>query len=56
MSLFLTGVVGRMSLRLFLARLGKNRVASSGLSQSPCIIGRVVRGAFSFFLYVVLSF
>lgn len=41
MSLFLTAAVSRMSLRLFLARLGKNRVVSSGSSQSRCIIGRV---------------
>lgn len=39
--MFLTAAVGRMSLRLFLARLGKNRVVSSGLSQSCYIIGRV---------------
>lgn len=41
MPLFLTAAVSRMSPRLFLARLGKNRVVSSGSSQSCCIIGRV---------------
>lgn len=52
--MFLTAAVGRMSLRLFLARLGKNRVVSSGSSQSRCIIGRVwkrgggCRGVFYF--------
>lgn len=59
MSLFLTAAVSRMSLRLFLARLGKNRVVSSGSSQSHCIIGRVWKrreGGGLFFLYVVLGF
>lgn len=41
MSLFRTAAVSRMSPRLFLARLGKNREVSSGSSQSCCIIGRV---------------
>lgn len=61
MSLFLTAAVSRMSQRLFLARLGKNRVVSSGSSQSRCIIGRVWKRGWRkegglFFLYVGLFF